>query len=76
MKEIKKPLLAVPILSSFVALFALIGLVLGVGIATTPFKIRLTMIILGSFLVIVSLIQWPVYLKQYIDYRFQEKEKY
>jgi len=37
--------------------------------------LRLMSIVSGSLVIFFSLAQWPIYLKQYIDYRFQEIEK-
>jgi hypothetical protein len=73
MKEIKKPSLIGPISSSFVALFSLMGLGLTPSIPTSG--LRVITIMLNSLLVILGLAQWPLYLKQYVDYRFQETEK-
>ncbi|HEG44446.1 MAG TPA: hypothetical protein ENH94_10405 [Phycisphaerales bacterium] len=75
MKEVKKPMLTLPIVATIAALFAMISLGLAVSQNEMKLGLRLMSIVSGSLVIFFSLAQWPIYLKQYIDYRFQEIEK-
>ena len=73
-KQVKKPKLGVPILSSVVGLLALIGLALTASQPGMELSLKLAMISLQSLVVFLSLSQWIVYFRAYIDYRLGNTE--
>lgn len=75
MNEIQKPKLITPVMSAISAALMLMVLSLTVGNSVKDSGLRLIMIVLCSSGIIVSLSQGFIYLKQYVDYKFQEMER-
>ena len=73
-EQVKKPKLVGPILSSVVSLFALMGLALTASNTGMELSWKLAMISLQSLVVFLSLSQWIVYFRAYIDYRLGHTE--
>jgi protein-S-isoprenylcysteine O-methyltransferase Ste14 len=73
-KEVQKPNFLIPVINLVIMFFVMISFGLSLSISGMPIWLRLITVALQSLMIVLVVLQFIFYLKNYIDYRLNKIE--
>lgn len=73
-KEVQKPNFLIPVINLVILFFVMISFGLSLSISGMPIWLRLITVALQSLMIVLVVLQFIFYLKNYIDYRLNKIE--
>lgn len=73
-KEVQKPNFLIPVTNLVIMFFVMISFGLSLSVSGMPIWLRLITVALQSLMIVLVVLQFIFYLKNYIDYRLNKIE--